>query len=81
MQQMKSQLEKLRTDAQECASISRSAIDKDKEELFASLAEHLAMLADVVEIAIVIKEREALSRASGRSATITRDLSSPRRFH
>jgi hypothetical protein len=42
-------LQKLRSDADECAFISRNATDLRKRELFARLAEHLNRLAQEVE--------------------------------
>lgn len=55
MQDMKEQLEKLRTDAAECALIRDLAIDPTKRELFTRLAEHLSVLANEVEAAIATK--------------------------
>ena len=52
-------LEKLRSDAQECALVSRSASDAHKRELFARLAEHLNRLAQEVERAIEEKKEKA----------------------
>jgi len=52
MQDMKAHLEKLLTDAEECALISKLATDKVKQELFAKLAAHLRTLASEVERAI-----------------------------
>jgi hypothetical protein len=49
------QLEKLRTDAAECARIRDLATDTAKRELFDRLASHLTVLADQVE-------REMLNR-------------------
>jgi hypothetical protein len=57
MQDMKVHLEKLLTDAEECALISKLATDKTKRELFARLAAHLKVLAEQVQAAI--REREA----------------------
>jgi hypothetical protein len=57
MKDMEAHLEKLLTDAEECALISKLATDMAKRELFARLAEHLKMLAGEVERAI--KERKA----------------------
>jgi hypothetical protein len=57
MQDMRAALEKLLTDAEECALVSKLATDKAKQELFARLAEHLKVLADQVQAAI--REREA----------------------
>ena len=45
-------LEKLITDAVDCALISRRATDPQKKELFDRLADHLAMLASELERAI-----------------------------
>ena len=52
MQDMRKHLEKLRTDAAECAMISGLATDKAKRELFATLSQHLTVLAEQVEQAI-----------------------------
>jgi hypothetical protein len=52
MQDMKAHLEKLRTDAAECALIRDLATDPVKRELFTRLAEHLSTLAGEVEAAI-----------------------------
>jgi hypothetical protein len=52
MQDMKAHLEKLRTDAAECALIRDLATDPDKRALFTRLAEHLGTLAGEVEAAI-----------------------------
>jgi hypothetical protein len=52
MQDMKARLEKLRTDAAECALIRDLATDPVKRELFTRLAEHLTLLAREVEAAI-----------------------------
>ena len=49
MQDMVSQLEKLRTDSAECKLISDLATDPTKRELFARIAKHLVVLADEVE--------------------------------
>ena len=49
---MKTHLEKLRTDAAECALIRDLSTDPIKRELFTRLAEHLATLAREVEAAI-----------------------------
>ena len=49
MKDMREHLEKLRSDAAECAIISGLAPDKQKRELFARLAGHLNLLADEVE--------------------------------
>ena len=55
MKDMRAHLEKLRTDAEECALISKLATDMKKRELFARLAEHLTILASEVERALVAK--------------------------
>jgi len=56
---MQAQLEKLRTDAAECALIRDLATEPKKRDLFTKLAEHLT-LADEVEraIAAVVPERK-----------------------
>jgi hypothetical protein len=55
MQDMKAQLEKLRTDAAECALIRDLATDPQKRALFTRLAEHLNRLASEVEAEIATK--------------------------
>ena len=55
MQDMRAHLEKLRTDAAECALIRDLANDRQKRELFTRLAEHLNNLASEVEAAIAAK--------------------------
>jgi hypothetical protein len=55
MQDMQTHLEKLRIDAEDCALISKLATDKQKQELFARLAEHLKQLASEVESTITAK--------------------------
>ena len=52
MQDMKAQLEKLRTDAAECALIRDLATDPQKRALFTRLADHLGTLASEVEAAM-----------------------------
>ncbi|AMA59934.1 hypothetical protein [Bradyrhizobium sp. CCGE-LA001] len=52
MKDMQAQLEKLRTDAAECALIRDLATEPKKRELFTRLAAHLVVLADEVERAI-----------------------------
>lgn len=52
MKDMQAQLEKLRTDAAECALIRDLATEPRKRELFARLAEHLTVLASEVERAL-----------------------------
>ena len=49
---MQANLEKPRTDAVDCALISKRATDPQKRVLFDQLADHLAMLASVLERAI-----------------------------
>jgi hypothetical protein len=55
MQDMKAHLEKLRTDAAECALIRDLATDPEKRALFTRLAAHLGTLASEVEAAIAAK--------------------------
>ena len=55
MQDMKTHLEKLRTDAAECALIRDLATDTEKRALFTRLADHLATLAGEVEAAMAGK--------------------------
>jgi hypothetical protein len=55
MQDMMAHLEKLRTDAAECALIRDLATDPQKRALFTRLAEHLGALASEVEAAIAAK--------------------------
>jgi hypothetical protein len=52
MQDMLAQLEKLRSDAAECALIRDLATDPKKRELFDRLAAHLSLLASEVERAM-----------------------------
>ncbi|WP_038967560.1 hypothetical protein [Bradyrhizobium diazoefficiens] len=52
MKDMQAQLERLRTDAAECALIRDLATDPKKRELFRKLADHLTVLASEVEHAI-----------------------------
>jgi hypothetical protein len=47
------QVEKLRKDAAECALIRDLATDKAKREVFDRLANHLTVLADQVEMALL----------------------------
>ncbi|TWC07420.1 hypothetical protein FBZ93_101713 [Bradyrhizobium macuxiense] len=58
MQDMLTHLEKLRTDAAECALIRDLATDVRKRELFSKLAEHLSALAAEVESTIAAAHRE-----------------------
>jgi hypothetical protein len=55
MHDMLAHLEKLRTDAAECALIRDLATDPEKRALFTRLAEHLATLASEIEAAIAAK--------------------------
>ncbi len=55
MQDMKTHLEKLRSDAAECALIRNLATDPAKRELFTRLADHLNTLAGEIETAIAAK--------------------------
>ena len=59
MKDMLAQLEKLRTDAAECALIRDLATDLKKRELFAKLAEHFAVLAAEVERAIAEQRKSS----------------------
>ena len=52
MRDMLDQLEKLRTQAAECAMIRDLATDKDKRELFSRLAEHFKVLTAELERAV-----------------------------
>ena len=52
MKDMQAQLEKLLTEASECALIASLATDKRKRDLFAKLAEHYGVLASEVKKAI-----------------------------
>ncbi|MEH2485406.1 hypothetical protein [Bradyrhizobium sp. AZCC 2230] len=52
MKDMQAHLEKLRTDAAECALIRDLATDPKKRDLFTRLADHLSVLAAEVERAI-----------------------------
>jgi hypothetical protein len=55
MKDMEQHFIKLRADADQCLSISKSASDPDKRELFAKLAQHLNVLASEVARAISAK--------------------------
>ncbi len=55
MLDMKVHLEKLRTDAAECALIRDLATDPAKRELFARLADHLGALAGEIETVIAAR--------------------------
>jgi hypothetical protein len=49
MRNLSKHLEKIRTDAAECAVLSGLATDKMKRDLFARLSQHLTVLAEEVE--------------------------------
>jgi hypothetical protein len=66
MQDMQAYLEKLSTDAVDCALISKRATDAQKKELFDRIADHLAMLASELERAIEAKGTLAAYFASPR---------------
>jgi hypothetical protein len=53
MKDYQAQAEKLRRDAAECALIRDLATDKAKREMFDRLANHLTVLADQVELAMM----------------------------
>ena len=55
MQDVQTYLEKLSTDAVDCALISKRATDAHKKALFDRLADHLAMLASELESEIEAK--------------------------
>ena len=57
MKDMQSQMEKLLTEASECALIASLATDKIKQELFGRLAEHYRVLAAEVQKAILAREK------------------------
>jgi hypothetical protein len=59
MKDYRKHLEKLRTDAAQCALIGDLATNPEKRELFARLAEHLRRLASEVEQAISSAHEEA----------------------
>ena len=52
MQDMRAHLEKLLTEAEDCALISKLANGNAKRELFANLSAHLEQLAFGIELAI-----------------------------
>jgi hypothetical protein len=56
MKDYQAHLEKLRTDAAECALIRDLATDKEKRELFDRLSIHLSTLADQVEQAMLARK-------------------------
>jgi hypothetical protein len=49
MRDIRKHLEKLRTDAAECETVSEVSTDRTKRDLFARLAAHLTTLANEVE--------------------------------
>jgi hypothetical protein len=55
MKDLEAHLERLRTDAEECALISKLATDKEKRELFGKLSKHLMTLASEVQRTIAAK--------------------------
>lgn len=59
MKDYQAQLEKLRRDAAECALIRDLATDKAKRELFDRLANHLTVLAEHVELAMLEQHKGA----------------------
>lgn len=59
MQDMLTQLEKLRRDAAECELIRDLATDIEKRELFGRLAAHLSVLATEVEKAMLETGKKA----------------------
>ncbi|MEY9390655.1 hypothetical protein [Bradyrhizobium barranii] len=58
MKDYQAQLEKLRTDAAECALIRDLATAPGKRELFGRLAAHLTVLANQVELAMHERKRK-----------------------
>lgn len=59
MKDYQAQLEKLRTDAAECALIRDLATDKAKRELFDRLTNHLTVLAEHIELAMLERHKGA----------------------
>ena len=59
MKDYQAQIEKLRKDAAECALIRDLATDKAKREVFDRLADHLTLLADQVEMAMIERKSDA----------------------
>ncbi|OAF06193.1 hypothetical protein AYJ54_21220 [Bradyrhizobium centrolobii] len=57
MKDYQAQIEKLRKDAAECALIRDLATDKAKREQFDRLANHLTVLADQVELAMIERQK------------------------
>jgi hypothetical protein len=66
MQDMQARLEKLRTDAAECALIRDLAINAKKREFFTTLAEHLNVLASDVERAMTEMRDDRLMQDAAR---------------
>jgi hypothetical protein len=62
MKDLKDHLEKLRTEANDCALIGRLATDPKKRELFARLALHLSHMADEIERALKDADKDQTSR-------------------
>ena len=58
MLDLRAHLEKLRSDAENCALISQHATDAQKRELFARLSQHLNRLAGEVERVLAEKQSE-----------------------
>jgi hypothetical protein len=65
MQAYLARVEKLRSDAAECALIRDLATEPAKREMFARLAHHLTALADQVEMAML--ERNTGTGRGGRA--------------
>jgi len=57
MNDVETQLEKLRADAAECALIRDLATDRGKRDLFTKLAAHFLVLASEVERALIAERR------------------------
>jgi len=61
-------LEKLRRDSYECRMLGNQASDQSKRDFFSSIADHLAVLADQVELALL--DRKAWQKqANARNET------------
>ena len=58
MRDYQAQIEKLRTDAAECALIRDLATETAKRELFDRLARHLTTLADEVEQTMLAEQKK-----------------------
>ena len=56
MKDILAHLDKLRADAAECAMIRDLATDREKRELFARLADHLAMLTGLIAMVSGVTE-------------------------